>query len=118
MNILPMPAGARANAHYHKGIETIAYLLRGECIVYYGDNLEHRVLVRAGGQIFLPADVPHAPCNESGAPCTGSWCIHLAAIRTASFYCRSLMRALQQNRERGRDHAALHRLPYRVGGRA
>ena len=25
MNILPMPAGARAKAHYHKGIETIAY---------------------------------------------------------------------------------------------
>ncbi|MGA9251387.1 MAG: hypothetical protein WBV71_02955 [Roseobacter sp.] len=24
MNILPMPPGAVANAHYHKGIETIA----------------------------------------------------------------------------------------------
>jgi hypothetical protein len=27
--------------HYHKGIETIAYLLSGECIVFYGDALEH-----------------------------------------------------------------------------
>jgi uncharacterized RmlC-like cupin family protein len=70
MNILPMPGGTRAKAHYHKGIETIAYLLNGECMVYYGDNLERRVLVHAGDQIFLPADVPHAPCNESGAPCT------------------------------------------------
>ena len=56
--------------HYHKGIETIAYLLEGECAVYYGDHLEHRALVRSGEQIYLPADVAHAPRNESGAHCT------------------------------------------------
>jgi uncharacterized RmlC-like cupin family protein len=70
MNVLPMPPGARAKAHYHKGIETIAYMLEGECAVYYGDDLERRIAVRAGEQVFCPADVPHAPCNESGAPCT------------------------------------------------
>jgi uncharacterized RmlC-like cupin family protein len=70
MNVLPMPPGARAKAHYHDGIETIAYLLTGECFVYYGAGLERRVLVRTGEQCFVPADVPHAPCNESGAPCT------------------------------------------------
>jgi uncharacterized RmlC-like cupin family protein len=69
MNVLPMPAGARAKVHYHQGIETIAYLLEGECAVYYGDKLEHRAIVRTGDQIFVPANVPHAPCNESGAPC-------------------------------------------------
>ena len=70
MNILPMPDGARAKVHYHRGIETIAYLLEGECAVYYGENLERRVAVRAGDQVFIPPDVPHAPCNESGALCT------------------------------------------------
>jgi len=70
MNILPMPADTRANAHYHEGIETIAYMLTGECAVYYGNNLEQRVLVHTGDQIFIPGDVPHAPFNESGAPCT------------------------------------------------
>ena len=70
MNVLPMPPGAKAKVHYHKGIETIGYLLAGECLVYYGDALEHRILVRAGEQSFIPADVPHAPFNESGAPCT------------------------------------------------
>lgn len=69
MNVLPMPAGARAKAHHHKGIETIALLLEGECAVYHGDRFEHRTLVQAGDQIFVPADMPHAPCNESGAPC-------------------------------------------------
>ena len=36
MNVLPMPDGAQAKTHYLKGIETIAYLLEGECAVYYG----------------------------------------------------------------------------------
>lgn len=70
MNVLPMPPGIRAKAHYHEGIETIAYMLAGECAVYYGPNLEHRVVVQTGDQAFVPADIPHAPCNESGAPCT------------------------------------------------
>ncbi len=70
MNVLPMPDGAKAKVHYHKGIETIAYLLEGECVVRYGDNVEHSVLLKAGEQAFVPADVPHAPCNESGQACT------------------------------------------------
>ena len=45
-------------------------MLDGECSVYYGDDLERRMVVRAGEQVFCPADVPHAPCNESGKPCT------------------------------------------------
>jgi uncharacterized RmlC-like cupin family protein len=70
MNVLPMPPGAVAKAHYHKGIETIAYVLEGECAVYYGDNLQKRVLVSQGEQCFMAADIPHAPRNESGKPCT------------------------------------------------
>ena len=70
MNILPMPPGAVAKAHYHKGIETIAYMLEGECTVYYGDNRDKRVLLRQGEQGFVAADMPHAPRNESGKPCT------------------------------------------------
>ena len=70
MNVLPMPPGARAKVHCHDGIETIAYMLIGECVVYYGDALYHRALVQTGDQIFIPADVPHAPSNESGTPCT------------------------------------------------
>jgi uncharacterized RmlC-like cupin family protein len=70
MNILPVPMGGRAKVHYHRSIETIAYLLDGACAVYYGDRLEYRVAVRAGEQVFIPADVPHAPCNEGAAACT------------------------------------------------
>jgi len=70
MNVLPMPADAVAKAHYHEGIETIAFMLEGECVVYYGDELEKKVLVQQGEQCFVAADVPHAPSNQSGKPCT------------------------------------------------
>jgi uncharacterized RmlC-like cupin family protein len=69
MNILPMPPGARAKVHHHQGIETIAYLLEGECAVFYGDSLEHHAVVHAGDQIFVPADVAHAPFNRSATAC-------------------------------------------------
>ena len=63
VNILPMPPGAQAKVHYHKGIETIAYLLEGECAVHYGERMEACKLVTRGHQIYIPADVPHAPRN-------------------------------------------------------
>ena len=70
MNVLPMPPGAVAKAHYHKDIETIAYMLEGECTVYYGEDLQKRVPVRQGEQCFVAADMPHAPRNESDKLCT------------------------------------------------
>ena len=77
MNILPMPHGACAKVHYHERIETIAYLLEGECDVYFGDAMDRHLAVRTGDQIYVPADVPHAPYNRSGAPCT--WIVVHAA---------------------------------------
>jgi uncharacterized RmlC-like cupin family protein len=70
MNVLPMPPSVVAKAHYHEGIETIAYMLEGECVVHYGDHLQHQVLVQQGEQCFVAADVPHAPGNHSDKPCT------------------------------------------------
>jgi uncharacterized RmlC-like cupin family protein len=70
MNVLPMLPGARAKVHYHEGIETIALLLDGVCTVHYGDKLERQVIVEKGDQIYIPADVPHAPANHSDASCT------------------------------------------------
>lgn len=69
MNILPMPPGAVAKAHYHENIETIAYVLEGCAVVHYGERLEKSVKVSAGEQVFVAADMPHAPRNESGKQC-------------------------------------------------
>lgn len=69
MNVMPMQPGQRAKAHYHQGIETIAYLLEGNCNLYYGDHLEHCLEFAPGDQSYIPADVPHAPFNQSNATC-------------------------------------------------
>ena len=61
--------GSKAKPHYHKGIETIAYMLKGECTVFHGKKLAKQTLVKQGEQIFIPDDVPHAPCNLSEEEC-------------------------------------------------
>jgi uncharacterized RmlC-like cupin family protein len=38
MNVLPMPPGAKAKVHYHKGIETIAYLWKANAQSFTGMN--------------------------------------------------------------------------------
>ena len=62
--------GVVAKAHYHKGIETIAFMLEGECAIYCGDSLRKRLRAHQGEQCFVAADMPHAPRNGSGKPCT------------------------------------------------
>ena len=69
MNVLPMPAGVRAKIHFHENIETIAYLLEGECTVFHGENLENQTVVRAGEQIFIPGNVSHVPYNLGNEKC-------------------------------------------------
>ena len=69
MNVLPMPPGVHSIPHIHKDIETIAYLLEGECTLFHGDKLENQTLVKKGEQIFIPENVPHAPFNQSSAEC-------------------------------------------------
>ena len=65
-----MPPAARAKAHLHDGIDTVGYIVAGEAMILYGDRLEQSLVGRAGEYFFIPAGVPHAPFNHSGAPCT------------------------------------------------
>ena len=60
-----IPPGVTANAHYHEGFETAIFLLQGEVLTRYGENLEHEVLNVAGDFIFIPPDLPHEPRNIS-----------------------------------------------------
>ena len=69
MNVMPMPPGGREGA-LPQGYRDDCLHARGECAVYYGDHLEKRVDVRQAEQCFCDANIPHAPRNESGKPCT------------------------------------------------
>jgi len=65
MNIVIIPAGARAKPHYHEGFETAIYLLKGEVQTFYGENLKESCINKQGDFIYIPAGVPHMPVNLS-----------------------------------------------------
>ncbi|GIR43147.1 MAG: hypothetical protein CM15mP54_00010 [Paracoccaceae bacterium] len=50
----PMPPGVKSKPHIHRGIETIAYMLEGECTLFHGKQLENQTLIKQGEQIFFP----------------------------------------------------------------
>jgi uncharacterized RmlC-like cupin family protein len=68
MHMLTIPPGGRARAHKHDSHETAIYVLSGEAIMYWGEKLEHCMETRAGEMIYIPANVPHLPINNSDAP--------------------------------------------------
>ncbi len=70
MHILTIPPGARAKAHKHETHETAIYVIEGEAIMYWGEELENLMETKAGDMIYIPADVPHLPINTSDAPVT------------------------------------------------
>jgi uncharacterized RmlC-like cupin family protein len=69
MTVLTLPDGARARTHLHRGIETGAYVIKGEAEMYFGERLEHHLRVRTGEYVYIPPDTPHLVLNRSGGPC-------------------------------------------------
>lgn len=65
MQLITMPPGARGKAHKHLSHETAIYVLSGESGTYYGDQLEHHVIARAGDFLYMPPGIPHLPYNLS-----------------------------------------------------
>src|SRR3569833_2915343 len=54
MQLITMPPGAKAKAHMHESHETAVYVLSGESGTWYGPNLEHHVIARAGEFLYMP----------------------------------------------------------------
>ena len=67
MHLVKLPPGTRAKAHLHAEHESAAYVVRGEIELRYGDDLQHRTVVRAGEFIYIPAGVPHLPLNAGAS---------------------------------------------------
>ena len=65
MHLLTIPPGGRAKAHLHEAHETAVFVLSGEVETFYGHNLEHRIVTKAGDMFYIPAGMPHLPVNRS-----------------------------------------------------
>ncbi len=70
MHLLTIPPGARAKAHKHEHHETAIYVLDGEAQMWFGDQLEELMTLKAGELLYIPANVPHLPFNPGDLPCT------------------------------------------------
>ncbi len=65
MNLVIIPPGGQAEAHYHNGFESAVYLLEGRVETRYGKGLAKSVINEAGDFILIPPNVPHQPRNLS-----------------------------------------------------
>ena len=66
LQFVTLPPGARAKAHKHASHETAIYVLSGVSGMWYGEQLEQHMVVKAGDFLYIPADMPHLPYNPSG----------------------------------------------------
>jgi uncharacterized RmlC-like cupin family protein len=65
LELATLPPGAVGRAHLHVQHESAAYVLDGEFVLWFGDQLEERVVARRGDFLYIPAGVPHVPANGS-----------------------------------------------------
>ncbi len=75
LQTVTIPPGGKAKAHKHASHETAIYMLKGVSEMWYGDQLEHHMVARAGDYVYIPADMPHQPFN----PSTTETCVALIA---------------------------------------
>jgi uncharacterized RmlC-like cupin family protein len=65
LQFVTLPPGAKAKAHKHEGHETAIYVLSGVSGMWYGQQLEQHMEVKAGDFLYIPSDMPHLPYNPS-----------------------------------------------------
>jgi uncharacterized RmlC-like cupin family protein len=65
LQLVRLPPGNRSKAHKHEGHETAIYILSGASGCWYGDELQHHLITRAGDFLYIPANMPHLPYNLS-----------------------------------------------------
>jgi len=65
MNLVIIPPGGQADAHYHDGFESAVYLLQGSIETRYGRGLRKSIITQVGDFIYIPPNVPHQPRNLS-----------------------------------------------------
>ena len=63
MQLLTIPPGEVGKAHKHEAHETAIHVLSGDSGCWYGDNLEHHQIARAGDFVYIAAGEPHRPYN-------------------------------------------------------
>ena len=65
LQLASLPPGARSRAHQHDEHESAAYVIEGEMELWFGEQLEDKVVAGPGDFLFIPDGVPHLVLNPS-----------------------------------------------------
>ena len=65
LQLASLPPGARARAHRHDEHESAAYVIEGEMVMWFGEQLAHKLVARAGDFVYIPNGMPHLVLNAS-----------------------------------------------------
>ena len=67
LQLVRIQPGVRSQAHSHGEHESAAYVLEGEVVTWFGDELLKHVTARAGDFVYIPAGVTHVAANYGDA---------------------------------------------------
>ena len=65
MHMVNIPPRGRAKAHMHENHETAIYVISGVTEMWFGENMEEHMVIKAGEFLYIPAGMPHLPYNPS-----------------------------------------------------
>lgn len=65
MHLLRLAPRERGRPHLHEHHETALYILSGQVEVWYDEQLQKYLTAGAGDFLYVPAGMPHLPCNRS-----------------------------------------------------
>lgn len=65
LQLASLPPGATARAHLHAEHESAAYVIEGEMVLWFGEQLEEKVVAGPGDFLYIPNGVPHLVANAS-----------------------------------------------------
>lgn len=65
LELATLAPGARGRAHLHDGHESAAYILQGELVLWFGAQLEEKLVAQRGDFLYIPAGVPHVAANAN-----------------------------------------------------
>ncbi len=63
LQLLRLQPGFVAAAHSHGEHESAAYVLEGEIVTWFGDEMLKHVTARKGDFVYIPPGVPHVAAN-------------------------------------------------------
>ena len=63
LQLVRIPPGVRSQAHSHGEHESAVYVLEGEVVTWFGDELLKHATARSGDFVYIPAGVPHVAAN-------------------------------------------------------